>query len=461
MEQRIKQENPLGTAPIGRLLLRFAIPSVVSMLVNAIYNIVDQIFIGQGVGYLGNAATTIAFPVVTVILAISTMLGAGGSAYAAIKLGEKKEEEAHRAFGNVFSLSLIFGLLLMVLGLLFLEPLVRLFGADGETMQYAKQYTGVILMGAPFNVLGISMSNVARADGKPVLAMVSLISGAILNIILDPIFIFCFGWGVVGAAAATVLSQVVSAVVLLWYFFFGSKNPLTLRRMRPSPKVLKNILALGISSSVLHLANTLTQIIMNNSLSHYGDLTPGVGGNVALSAMGIVMKTNMILLSVCIGIGIGSQPILGFNRGANQPRRVRKAYLLAAAAALSASALGWVMCEFFPAPILSLFGSDNQAFSDFAVRSMRIFLGGVILAGLQIVSTHYFQATGQPLKATLLSMTRQIFLLIPLILLLPLWFGLDGILYAGITADLTVGCFVLIFASLELKRLNKAIRQEA
>lgn len=207
----LPSDNPLGSAPIGRLLAQFAIPSVISMLVNAIYNIVDQIFIGQGVGYLGNAATTIAFPVVTIVLAVSTMLGAGGSAYAAIKLGEKKEDEARHTYGNVFSLSVAFGVIIMVLGLLFLDPLLNLFGADAETMDYARQYTGIILLGVPFNVLGVSLSNVARTDGKPILSMVSLLVGAILNIILDPIFIFGLHWGVVGAAVATAFSQVVSA----------------------------------------------------------------------------------------------------------------------------------------------------------------------------------------------------------------------------------------------------------
>lgn len=459
VEQTIQAENPLGTASIGRLLAQFAIPSVVSMLVNAIYNIVDQIFIGQGVGYLGNAATTIAFPVVTIILAVSTMLGAGGSAYAAIKLGEKKEEEARRTYGNVFLLSVMFGVAILILGLIFLDELMYLFGADAETIEYARQYTGVLLLGAPFNVLGISLSNIARTDGKPILSMISLLAGALLNIVLDPIFIFIFGWGVIGAAVATVISQVVSAVVLIWYFFFASKNKITRQSMRLSGRILRQTAALGFSSSVLHLANTVTQIIMNNSLRYYGDLSD-VGGNVALSAMGIVMKTNMILLSICIGIGVGSQPILGYNRGAGNPRRIRRTYLLAAAASLAASTLGWIMCEFFPGPALSIFGTDNAAFSEFAVRSMRIFLGGVIFAGLQIVSTNYFQATGQPLKATLMSMMRQIILLIPLVLLLPVWFGLDGILYAGLTADLVVGLVAFLFTAFELRRLSRWIAQE-
>ena len=429
------------------------------MLVNAVYNIVDQIFIGQGVGYLGNTATTIAFPVVTIVLALATMLGAGGSAYAAIKLGEKREEEARHTYGNVMLLSLIFGAVILVFGLLFLRPLVGLFGADEEALPYALQYTGILLIGAPFNVLGISLSNIARTDGKPVLAMLSLLSGTVLNIGLDPLFIFVFHWQVAGAAVATILSQTVSALPLVWYFLRVSPNRVTRHSLRPSGLILGRVAALGFSSSILHLANTVTQIVMNNSLRHYGDLCD-VGGNVALSAVGVVMKTNMILLSICVGVGVGSQPILGYNRGARKPRRIRRAYLSAMAISVGASTLGWLICQLFPEPVLSLFGTENEAFTDFAVRSMRLFLGGVFFAGLQIVTTNYFQATGQPVKAVVMSMLRQIILLIPLVLVLPLWWGLDGILYAGMFADIGAGLVVSVFVIVELRRLSRWIADE-
>ncbi len=216
--------NPLGYKPIGHLLMQFAFPAIVAMLVNSIYNIVDQIFIGQGIGYLGNAATTISFPIVTIILAVSTLLGAGGSAYAAIKLGEKKEEEAERTLGTVTILTLAASVVVVVAGFVFLDPMLRLFGATDNTMAYAREYTSIMLIGTPFNMLGVVLSNMARTDGSPSIAMYAMLAGAFLNTILDPIYIFIFHWGVTGAAIATITSQIISAVVLIYYFVKKGKN---------------------------------------------------------------------------------------------------------------------------------------------------------------------------------------------------------------------------------------------
>ncbi len=453
---RYKGTNPLGFEPIGQLLVRFALPAITSMIVNAIYNIVDQIFIGRGVGYLGNAATTIAFPIVTIMLAISTLIGAGGSAYASIKMGERDDKQAERVLGNSFVLSILFGVIIMGFGILFLEPLVELFGAQETTITYAKDYTLYILLAAPFNILGVALSNFARTDGNPMLSMYSLVAGAVLNIILDPIFIFVFDWGVMGAALATAISQVVSAVILLIYFARYSNMRFTKESVRLKFGVCKNIAILGVSSCVLNVATTFLNVVLNNSLLKYGNMTE-VGGDMALSAMGIVLKISMIIISVCIGIGIGSQPVLGFNKGANQPERVRRAYLLAAGSALLVTIFGWVMCQTIPRILLSFFEKDNNTFMDFGVRCMRIYMGGVFVAGLQIVTTNYFQATGQPLKANFMSLLRQIILLIPLILILPKFMGLDGILYAGMFSDLICGVVVSIVAFSEIKKLNKSI----
>ena len=455
-EIRYTGTNPLGLEPIGRLLVRFALPAITSMVVNAIYNIVDQIFIGQGVGYLGNAATTIAFPIVTILLAISTLIGAGGSAFASIKLGERDDKQAERVFGNALVLCVTLGLFVMIFGLAFLEPLIRLFGAQDTTMSYSKDYTIYILLAAPFNILGVALSNFARTDGNPMLSMYSLVSGAVLNILLDPIFIFIFKWGVMGAALATAISQVVSAVILLLYFTRYSNMRFTKDSVKLSLSVCKNIAVLGVSSCVLNIATTFLNVVLNNSLLKYGNMTD-VGGDMALSAMGIVLKISMIIISVCIGIGIGSQPVLGFNKGANQPERVRRAYLLAAGAALMVTILGWVMCQSIPHILLSFFEKDNTTFMDFGVRCMRIYMGGVFVAGLQIVTTNYFQATGQPLKANFMSLLRQIILLIPLLLILPKFIGLDGVLYAGMFSDLTCGVVVSVVAFFEIKKLNKSI----
>ncbi len=460
-DKKTQASNPLGTEPIGKLLRAFALPSVISMLVNAIYNIVDQIFIGQGVGYYGNAATTVCFPIVSIILAIATLIVAGGSAYAALKLGEKREEEAKQTLGNVFILSLISGISIAMIGLIFIDPILKLFGATPLNMEYSYQYASILFLGLPFNVLGISLSNMARTDGSPALSMYSIVIGALLNCILDPLYIFVFHWGVAGAAIATISSQILSAVVLLIYFWKKGKTMRFEKRyMKPNPHIIRSILALGISSCITQSAAAIMQIILNNSLVYYGNQSE-VSGDVALSAVGIVLKISMIIVAFCIGIGVGSQPIMGFNQGANQPKRIKQTYLLAVSSSTLIVLIGWALCEMIPDVILKLFGNGDANFNTFAIKAMRIYLFGVFTSGFQIVTTNYFQATGQPLKASLLSMLRQLLLLIPLIIILPMFFGLDGILYAGATADLASGGIVLIFALKEIKKLNAWIaRQE-
>ncbi len=454
-----KTKNPLGYQPIGRLLMKFAIPSVVSMLVNAVYNIVDQIFIGQGVGYLGNAATTVSFPIVTIILAVGTMLGAGGSAYAAIKLGEKNEAEAEKTLGNIFVLLTIIGLALTILGLVFLDTILKIFGATPNNMMYARDYASIILIGTVFNLLGIGLSNMARCDGSPNVAMYSMITGALLNCILDPTYIFIFGWGVKGAAIATITSQIISTIILVYYFTKKGNMRLRFVNMKLKPSICKMAFSLGISSCITQLSSTVLQIVLNNSLVYYGNLT-SVTGDVALSAMGIVMKISQIIVSICVGVGIGAQPILGFNKGANQPKRIKKTYKLASTIATSVTTIGWAMFMLIPHIILMLFGTADENFTDFAIKAMRIYDLGVFCAGFQITSTSYFQATGQPMKASILSSLRQLILLIPLIVILPTQFGLDGILMAGPIADITSAIIVFFFIHHEMKKLDKQIAEK-
>ncbi|EEQ59757.1 MATE efflux family protein [Clostridiales bacterium 1_7_47FAA] len=454
----IHKENPLGTEPVGKLLLAFSVPSIIACLVNSVYNIVDQIFIGQGVGYLGNAATTVSFPMMTIVMAFATLAGSGGGAYAAIKLGEKDVREADLTLNNLFSMSLIIGILISALGLLFLDPLLRMFGATETVMPYARDYTSIILMGVPFSVLGITMSNMARTDGNPRLSMYGILIGATLNTILDPLYIFVFHWGVKGAAIATITSQILSAGILCHYFWRRGNMRFQFRLMKLVPRVCVKSLTLGASSGIAQLVACVMQVVMNNSLVYYGNQSD-VTGDVALSAMGIVMKIVMILGSVCIGIGVGSQPILGFNYGAGKYKRIRDTYFKAIIYATVSISVGWLVCQTMPHLILRLFGSGNAQFTRFAVKCMRIYLGGLFCAGFQIVSTNYFQATGQPLKASLLSMLRQLIILIPLLLILPLFFGLDGILYAGPVADIGSAVIVACFIIPSMKKLNQKIRE--
>lgn len=461
MQQRtltMEGENPLGVRPVKGLLFSFSIPAIISCLVNSVYNIVDQIFIGQGVGYLGNAATTIAFPLMTIIMAFATLIGSGGSAYAALRLGEGRKREALLTLNNLLVIAIGLGILLAATGLIFLKPILTLFGATETTMPYAIDYTSIVLMGVPFSVISIALSNMARTDGHPRMSMYGILIGAALNTVLDPIYIFVLDWGVKGAAIATITAQFVSTVVLCYYFLRKGNMRFTRRYMKPVGRVWYKIFSLGISSGITSLVACIMQVVMNNSLVCYGNQTE-ITGDVALSAMGIVMKIAMILASVCIGFGIGAQPILGFNLGAKKYTRVRHTYLLAVSIATGSILIGWAVCQLAPHLVLSLFGKENQTFTDFAVRCLRIYLGGIFCAGFQIVSTNYFQATGQPLKASLLSMLRQLILLIPLLLILPLFFGLNGLLYAGPCADIGSAVIVALFILPEMRKLNRRIAE--
>ena len=459
-----KIRNPLGYKPVGGLLISFSVPAIISMLINSLYNIVDQIFIGQGVGYLGNAATTVAFPIMTILLAFATLIGAGASAYAAIKLGEGNDEEAEHTVGNAFAVALVVGVALMVLGLLALEPLLRIFGATETVMPYAREYTSVILLGAPFNVLSVVLSNLARTDGSPRLSMYGMLIGAGINTILDPIYIFIFHWGVRGAAIATITSQIISAAVLLVYFLRPIRKPIHMRiRLRclmPQARRVASFLTLGISSGITQSVACIMQIVMNNSLVFYGNLSP-IGGDMALSAMGIVSKIAMIIAGLGVGVGIGAQPIIGYNKGAEQYGRIRRTYGLAVALATALIFACWVICQTIPEKIIALFGNESAAFTDFAVKCLRIYLFSIFCAGFQIVSTSYFQATGQPVKASILSTLRQLLLLIPLVLILPRFFGLEGILYSAPVADLISALIVAAFIVPEMRRLNREVRESA
>lgn len=456
-----RPKNPLGYKPVGSLLISFSIPAIISCLINSIYNIVDQIFIGQGVGYLGNAATTVAFPIMTILLAFGTLIGSGSSAFAAIRLGEKKEEEAEKTLNNAFIFTVIIGVCLMALGLIFLRPILTLFGATDNIMPYAVDYTSIILIGTPFNMISIVLSNLARTDGHPRLSMYGMLIGAGLNTILDPIYIFIFHWGVKGAAIATITSQIISAAVLTIYFVRASKKPIHMRLhkeyMRLDFSLIAGFLTLGISAGITQSVACIMQVVMNNSLVHYGDLC-ATGGDVALSAMGIVMKLSMIMGAFGIGVGIGAQPILGYNCGAGQYARIKKTYLMAVVLATVLIFAGWAVCQLFPEAIISIFGNENASFTDFAVKCLRIYLFSIFCAGFQIVSTNYFQATGQPLKASILSMLRQLLLLIPLIIILPLFMGLDGILYSAPVADIASAVIVAFFIVPEMRKLNRKIK---
>lgn len=446
--------NPLGYEKIPKLLKRFAIPSITAILVGSLYNIVDQIFIGQGVGYLGNAATNVAYPFSTICLAISLFIGIGSASRFSLYLGNKEPETAAKVAGNGIALMVIFGLAYLIIGESLLNPLLKLFGATPDVLPYAQQYASVTLIGMPFLIITNGMSNLIRADGSPRYSMTCMIIGAIANTILDPIFIFVFHWGIFGAALATILGQILSFLFAIRYIWHFKTIHFEKGCFRPSIKQSQKTFSMGISNGINQIAITFVQIILYNSLTYYGAQSP-YGSDIPLAACGIVMKTNAIILSIVIGISQGVQPIIGFNYGAKQYPRVRKAYLLAMKWNLIVSAIGFFLLQCFPNYIISLFGDGDERYLEFAVLFMRIYLFMVLVNGVQLLSSNFFTAIGQAMKGALLSLTRQVFFLIPLILVLPLRFGIMGVLFAGPIADFMAFVLSILLVSNELRRQKK------
>ncbi len=453
--------NPLGYEPLPKLLRSFAVPSVIAMLVGSLYNIVDQIFIGQGVGYLGNAATNVAYPLTTICLAIALLIGIGSASRFSLSLGAGEPEQAARVVGNAIAMMAVLGLLYTLLVEAFLHPLLLAFGATPDVMPYAVAYTRITALGMPLLIVTNAMSNLARADGSPKYSMTCMLVGAVINTILDPIFIFVLHQGVAGAALATVIGQFFSFLLAVRYAFHFQHIDLRREHLRLSLGESLQTASLGMSSSLNQVALTFVQIVINNSLIYYGAGSV-YGTDIPLAACGIVMKTNALLLAVVIGISQGSQPIIGFNYGARQYGRVRGIYRLAIGCNLAVSLVGFLLFQFCPRQIISIFGSGDALYFEFAVRFMRIFLFMVLVNGVQMLSSSFFSAIGKPVKGLVLSMTRQVLFLIPLLLLLPaLLGGIDGILFAGPVADTMAFLTTVCLVSREMKRIRGLEAQNA
>ena len=382
-----EQQNLLGTAPIGRLLRTFAVPSIISMVVSTLYNIVDQIFIGRGVGYLGNGATNVILPITVIALALGLMIGDGATAYFSLCLGQKEPEKAAQGVGNALVLTIAVSVALTVVSFVFLRPLCVLFGATEAIMPYALEYGSIIVLGFPFYMFSMGFNSVLRADGSPVYAMLTTLSGAILNTILDPVFIFVFHMGVTGAAIATVLGQVVSTVLTLLYLRRCKAVRLTRKCLAVRPRLCLKLCSLGVSSFFLQLAATIVIAVMNNVLVQYGAASR-YGSEIPMTTLGITMKINQIITGIVIGIAVGSQPIIGYNYGAGKGDRARKTYFLAVGCATVVMAAGTVVFQLFPEAIISIFGSESELYREFAVKSLRIFLLLISLNGPQNQGDH-------------------------------------------------------------------------
>lgn len=455
MEHAISEEKSIfATEPIGRLIAKFAIPCVISLLVNSLYNIVDQIFIGWGVGYLGNGATNVVFPITIIALALSLMIGDGGAAYLSLKLGEGDLKSARKGVGNAVTMVTVVSIVLMAVFLIFINPILNLFGATDTLRPFALEYGYVIGIGLPFMMIPAAINSMIRADGSPKYAMFSMILGAVINTVFDPIFIFVFHMGVRGAAIATVMGQVASFIFSIVYMPRFKSVHFDAACFRPVWKTCKSILTFGISSFITQFAITIVMALTNNLLAKYGAASV-YGSEIPLTATGIVMKVNQILISILVGIAVGAQPIIGFNYGAKNFMRVKKALDIALVVSEIISIIAFLIFQFAPMSVVSLFGSEEGLYNEFAVLAFRIFLLLCPLTGFQTVIAVYLQAVGKPVKSALLSLSRQIIFFAPAALILPMFLGVTGVLWTGPVADGLAFIFSVILPVYERKQLHK------
>ncbi len=447
-----EENNSLETEKITKLIRKFAIPAISSSLVGSVYNIVDQIFIGQKLGTAGNAATNVAFPMVMLMVAVAMTIGTGGASNFSLYMGRKEEKRAGQIVGNSLSCMLICGILLATVMLVFLSPLMIFFGARGETLELALKYTGITAIGIPFYVIGTGFSMFIRADGQPRYAMICSIFGAVLNAILDPVFIFGFDWGIQGAALATIIGQIVSAVGAALYLRRFQSCKINKDMFWVKGHIVKEIILLGVPSGITQLTVMAVQIIMNNTLGYYGERTV-YGREIPLACAGIVSKVSSIFNSVIMGISQSCQPIFGHNYGAGNYRRVKDTYNIAAVIVTGISVAAFLLFQFFPIQILQIFGSGDQLYFEFESRYLRIFMFCIFINGIQILTSNFFPAMGKAKQGILLSLSRQAFLQVPLLLILPYFMGINGVLYAGAISDALAGTLAVGMAVWQIKKL--------
>lgn len=433
MEETIKS-NPLGTVPVKKLLGQFAIPSIIAMLVSALYNIVDQFFIGNSVGDLGNAATNIAFPLSISCVAIALMFGIGGASAFNLTMGSGDKEKAPYFIGNSVVMLFGLGVILTIVTELFLTPMLRFFGSPANVLEYAKTYTKITAIGFPFLILATGGGHLVRADGSPRFTMISNMTGAVINTILDAVFVFGFHWGMAGAAFATIIGQIVSCAMVFFYLRRYKTVKLERKHFRIQGKCIAKIASLGAAPFSNQVAMMVVQIVMNNSLKYYGSLSV-YGESIPIACVGIISKVNMVFFSFIIGISQGLQPIVSFNYGAGKYQRVREAYRTAIIAGFAISILAFAMFQIYPRAIISVFGDGSKEYFTFAINYFRIFLFFTFLNFVQPITSNFFTAIGKPGRGIFLSLTRQIIFLLPLIVIFPLIVGIDGIMYAGPVAD--------------------------
>lgn len=447
----------MGTEDIRKLLIKFSVPAIVGMIVNALYNVVDRIFVGQGVNTFALSGITIAFPIMNILIAFAMLVGIGATALISIRLGEGKREEAEKILGNAVSLTIIISLALTILGLIFLEPVLVLFGGTGEVLEYAKDYMFIILLASTFGNVAYSINNVIRAEGNPKKAMSTMLIGALINIILNPVFIFGFGMGVKGSALATAISQIISTIWVLNYFVGKKSNSLLkIRRknFRLKFPIVIGTFSIGVSPFAMQVAASGITVVLNKQLVHYGS-------DISIAVMGVINSIVMLILMPIFGINQGVQPIIGYNYGAKQFKRVKEAVKLAIISATAISTLGYVLVAIFPQFIMMMFGdkSNPSILNEFVSEGtygLRVYLSMLPIVGFQIVSSNYFQSVGKAGYSIFLSLSRQVIILLPLLFILPSIFGLHGIFIAGPVSDFLSSLLTGAFLIREMKILNKS-----
>lgn len=453
-EQTKTSENPLQTESVFRLMIRFAIPSILGMLVSSLYNIVDQLFIGHAVGIIGNTATNVAFPFTTACTALALLFGIGGASCFNLTMGRGDRKQAVFFAGNSFALLAISGVILSAVTLIFLNPLLKLFGTPPDVMPYAHDYVQITAIGFPFLIFTTGGGHLIRADGSPQMAMTCNIVGAVVNTVLDALFVMVFRWGMVGAAWATVIGQIISSMIVLVYAFHYKTVSIKKEHIIIKSFVSRRIASIGMASFFNQVAIGIVQVVLNNSLKHYGSLSK-YGDSEPIACCGIVMKVNMIIFAIVIGLAQGTQPIESFNYGAKQYDRVRKAYKLAVTVGAVISVIAFVLFHLFPREILSLFGSGTDTYYELGEKFFRIFLFFTWLNCLQPITSTFFTSIGKPIKGVFLSLTRQIIFFMPLLLILPRFFKIDGIIYTGPVADLLSAIVAVTMAVFEFKNIRK------
>lgn len=461
----------MGSASIPKLIVEFAIPSILGMLVNGAYNVIDSIFLGQAMGEIGLATATIAMPIMTVFMAISMLVGNGGNALAALRMGEGKRDEAERSLGNTVTLSIILSIIVAVVAYVpvCIDGLLSISGATPEDWDYARSFIQIISLGFIFQCIGMGVNNFIRTAGAPNRALGTMIVGAVACTVFNFLFVMVFRWGVQGSALATICGQAVSCACVLWYFLYTKNVPMKLRR-RCLPLHMRTvglILSLGLASFAVQAGMAVVNFVLNNLLNMYGTAS-AIGAQGALASIGVVQRVAMFAVLPLIGVAIAIQPLLGFNYGAHLFARVKKTLKCGIIGATGIAVVLWALVHLFPTQIVGFFGIVDPQLRDFTIFALKVQLFMLPFVGFQIVGSNYFQATGQPAKSIFLSLTRQILFLIPLYLVLPLvlpgWFpaytGLDALYFAVPVADFLAIFTTLLFVIAELRRLKKLERGE-